>query len=150
MADPAEPVSETEELPPDLSGWRERLRGSETLLLVDDEPMVRRTASRLLGRFGYTVLQAEDGTQAVRLLEAPAARVDLVITDMVMPRLDARDLILLIRRRWPLLPVLLSTGYDMGRLAPGELRLFDRFVPKPYTPREMLVAVRDTLDGSAA
>mgnify|MGYP000398033249 CR=1 FL=1 len=150
MADPAEPVAEPEELPPGWSGWRERLRGSETLLLVDDEPTVRRTASRLLARFGYSVLQAEDGAEAVRLLEAPDSAVRLVITDMVMPRLDARDLILLIRRRWPQLPVLLSTGYDMGRLAPGELRLFDRFLPKPYTPQEMLVAVRDTLDGGAA
>jgi len=122
------------------------LRGTETLLLVDDEPSVRRTGSRILTRFGYTVVAAEDGAAALELLEADAARVALVVTDMVMPRMDARELIHRIRARWPELPVLLSTGFDMGRLAPADLELFDRFVPKPYTPDEILRAVRQTLD----
>jgi CheY-like chemotaxis protein len=129
--------------------WRDssaELRGNETILLVDDEPSVRRTGSRILSRFGYVVLLAEDGLDAVRVLEQDAHRIHLAITDMVMPRMDARDLIHVIRKRWPRLPVLLSTGYDMGRLSDGDLQLFDRFVPKPYTPEEILRAVRHTLD----
>jgi two-component system cell cycle sensor histidine kinase/response regulator CckA len=122
------------------------LGGTETVLLVDDEPSVRRTGGRILTRFGYTVLTAEDGVAAMALLETDAPRISLVITDMVMPRMDARELIHLIRARWPTMPVLLSTGYDMGRLAAGDLQLFDRFVPKPYTPDEILRAVRQTLD----
>ncbi|MDX2192332.1 MAG: response regulator [Gemmatimonadales bacterium] len=134
---------------PDPSGGdpRAHLRGTETVLLVDDEPSVRRTGSRILARFGYEVLVAQDGVEALEVLESPAgAAVALVVTDMVMPRMDARDLITRLRQRWPTLPVLLSTGYDMGRLAPGELQLFSRLVPKPYTPEEILTAVRQTLD----
>lgn len=125
---------------------RAALRGSETILLVDDEPSVRRTGGRILERFGYTVLLAEDGLDALRVLETEGHRVNLVLTDMVMPRMDARDLIVVLRERYPKLPVLLSTGYDMGRLGGGELQLFDRFVPKPYTPEEILTAIRQTLD----
>lgn len=125
---------------------RAGLRGTETILLVDDEPSVRRTGGRILERFGYTVLLAEDGEDALRVLAAEGQRVVLVVTDMVMPRMDARDLIVHLRRDYPSLPVLLSTGYDMGRLGGGELQLFDRFVPKPYTPEEILSAIRQTLD----
>lgn len=128
---------------------RAALRGTERILLVDDEPSVRRTAGRILERFGYRVLVAEDGSDALRVLEAEGGRVDLVVTDMVMPRMDARDLIVVLRERYPGMPVLLSTGYDMGRLAGGELALFDRFVPKPYTPEEILTAIRQTLDRNA-
>jgi len=125
---------------------RAALRGTETILLVDDEPSVRRTGGRILERFGYTVLLAEDGEDALRVLKAALDCVALVVTDMVMPRMDARDLIVHLRRLYPSLPVLLSTGYDMGRLGGGELQLFDRFVPKPYTPEEILSAIRQTLD----
>jgi two-component system, cell cycle sensor histidine kinase and response regulator CckA len=83
----------------------------------------------------------------VACLERQRAGIDVVVTDMVMPNMDARDLIGIIRRRWPDLPVLLSTGYDAGRLAQGDLTLFAGLVPKPYTPEEMLRAVRKALDG---
>ena len=129
---------------------RTALRGDETILLVDDEPSVRRTGGRILERFGYTVLLAEDGEDCLRVLEQDAHRIALIVTDMVMPRMDARDLIVHLRRQYPTLPVLLSTGYDMGRLGGGELQLFDRFVPKPYTPEEILTAIRETLDGRRA
>jgi two-component system cell cycle sensor histidine kinase/response regulator CckA len=125
---------------------RAELRGGETVLLVDDEPSIRRAGSRMLGRFGYRVLTAEDGREAVACLERERAGIDVVVTDMVMPHMDARDLIGIIRRRWPDLPVLLSTGYDAGRLAQGDLKLFSGLVPKPYTPEEMLRAVRRALD----
>jgi two-component system, cell cycle sensor histidine kinase and response regulator CckA len=124
----------------------ELFAGNETVLLVDDEPAVRHSASRILGRFGYRVIVAEDGLDAIRILEAEANGIQIVVTDMIMPRMDARDLIVVLRRRWPTLPVVLSTGFDMGRLAEDERHLFDRFVPKPYTPVEMLRAVRATLD----
>lgn len=123
------------------------LAGRETVLLVDDEPAVRRTGSRILSRVGYAVVLAEDGQEAVACLEREAGRIALIITDMVMPRMDACDLVRIVRRRWPMIPVILSTGYDMGRLAGGELELFNRFIPKPYTPEEILRAVRETLDG---
>ena len=122
-------------------------RGDETVLLVDDEPAIRRAGSRLLGRFGYTVITAVDGRDAVACLERQAGSIHCVVTDMVMPNMDARDLIDVIRDRWPGLPVLLSTGYDGGRLGPGDLALFSGLIPKPYTPAEMLHAVRTAIDG---
>jgi CheY-like chemotaxis protein len=75
----------------------------------------------MFGRFGYRVLTAEDGRDAVACLERPGISIDVVVTDMVMPNMDARALIGVIRRRWPHLPVLLSTGYDTGRLEQGDL-----------------------------
>jgi two-component system cell cycle sensor histidine kinase/response regulator CckA len=101
----------------------------------------------MFGRFGYRVVLAEDGRQAVACLERPGAAIDVVVTDMVMPNMDARDLIGIIRRRWPGLPVLLSTGFDAGRLEQGALALFNGLVLKPYTPERMLRAVRKALDG---
>jgi CheY-like chemotaxis protein len=123
------------------------LRGVETILLVDDEASIRRAGGRLFERFGYHVLTAENGQEAVACLEQQGSGIDMVVTDMVMPRMDARDLIGIIRRRWPALPVLLSTGYDAGRLGRDDLALFSGLVPKPYTSEEMLRAVRKALDG---
>jgi two-component system cell cycle sensor histidine kinase/response regulator CckA len=125
---------------------RADLRGGETVLLVDDEATIRRAGSRMFGRYGYRVLTAQDGREAVACLERQRAGIDVVVTDMVMPNMDARDLIGIIRIRWPDRPVLLSTGYDAGRLGQGDLTLFNGLVPKPYTPAEMIRAVRKALD----
>lgn len=125
------------------------LRGRETVLLVDDESAIRRAAARMLVRFGYRVLTAQDGREALGYLARQEGRIDLVVTDMVMPTMDARDLIVAVRARWPALPVLLSTGYDAGRLTQSEIAMFTGFVPKPYTPEEMLRAVRRALDARA-
>jgi PAS domain S-box-containing protein len=123
--------------------------GRETILLVDDEPSVRRAGDRMLRYYGYRVILAEDGQDALERLEQlerEAQTVDLVLTDLVMPRMDARELIGVVRHRWPELPVLLSTGYDPGRLGPGGMDDFDGFIAKPYAPDELLGAVRAVLD----
>jgi len=122
------------------------LAGRETVLLVDDEATILRAGTRIFSRYGYSVLTAEHGGEAMARLERGDPGVDLVVTDMVMPVMDARQLILAIRKRWPALPVLLSTGYDAGRIAREDLALFTGFVPKPYTAEEMLRAVRRALD----
>lgn len=126
---------------------RAELRGQETVLLVDDEPSIRQAGSRLLVRYGYRVVTAEDGRAAIACLENHGNGIDVVITDMVMPNMDARELIGLIRGRWPGLPVLLSTGVESGRLGQPDLDLFNGIVPKPYTSEDMLSAVRKALDG---
>ena len=118
-----------------------------TVLLVDDETSVRRAAGRLLERAGYRVITAADGAEAVEELDRGARSIDVVVTDMVMPRMDARDLVSVVRRRWPAIPVVLSTGFDAGRLGDGGDALFDGFVPKPYTPDELIAAVRESLEG---
>jgi CheY-like chemotaxis protein len=120
---------------------------ARTVLLVDDEAGVRRAAGRLLERSGYRVVVAGDGAEAVDRLEELAGQVDVVVTDMIMPRMDARDLVATIRSRWPSIPVVLSTGYDAGRLGDDGKALFDGFAPKPYLPAELLAAVRACLEG---
>ncbi|MEO8199994.1 MAG: PAS domain S-box protein [Gemmatimonadota bacterium] len=139
------PLLETGDVPRDRT-VPSGLRGSETVLLVDDEAGVRRAGQKMLQRYGYRVILAEDGEDALRRLEEQIEDIDLVVTDMVMPRMDARGLVAVIRTRWPEMPVLLSTGYDDGRLTEGDIERFDRLVPKPYTMDELLGAIRETLD----
>ncbi len=121
------------------------MRGSETVLLVDDDVAVRRAGERMLQRFGYRVVTAEDGEAAIRCLETEPG-IDAVLTDMVMPRMDARDLIVVVRDRWPGLPVVLATGFDAGRLDMSGDDAFDAHVPKPYTAAEVLETLRAVLD----
>ncbi|RME70575.1 MAG: response regulator [Verrucomicrobia bacterium] len=125
--------------------------GSETVLLVEDDPKVRRLTERILRRYGYTVLSAENGRQALELWAAERDRIDLLLTDIVMPAgLSGTDLAQRIREDRPDLPVLFISGYDAthaGRnrqLDPGE-----HFLAKPFLPENLLQSVRRCLGRSA-
>ncbi len=142
------PELEAADADPEASAPQATLHGRGTVLLVDDETAIRRAGRRMLERYGYRVLLAEDGEAALRELHGANGAVDLVLTDLVMPRMDALGLVEVIRREWPGLPVVLSTGYDDGRLGPGQVELFSAFVSKPYTPNEMLQTVREVLDAA--
>ncbi len=117
----------------------------ETILLVEDEPALRRAATRVLTRSGYAVLGAADGREALDMVER-GARADLVITDMVMPRLGGSDLIRELRQRIGGIPVLVTSGYP-GRNgeAPAEVPAGAHFLAKPWTTVELLAAVRRAL-----
>ncbi|MGE3526657.1 MAG: PAS domain S-box protein, partial [Gemmatimonadales bacterium] len=130
--------------PPEEKTAVQELNGAETILLVDDEPAIRRAGARMLERFGYQVILAEDGEDAILKLETAGA-VDIVVTDMIMPRCDALGLVQVLHRRWPELPVVLSTGFHDGRLTEVEMNLFQAMVPKPYTPQELIAVVREVL-----
>lgn len=80
------------------------------ILVVDDEPGLRRLACQTLERAGYATVEAEDGRQAVALLEDGRHRFALVLSDIRMPHLDGIELEQTIRERWPLLPVVLMSG----------------------------------------
>jgi two-component system cell cycle sensor histidine kinase/response regulator CckA len=129
--------------------------GSETIMIVEDEEMVRELASRGLREHGYRVIEARQGADALRRLEAEPGSVDLVISDVVMPEMGGRELARRLALLRPSLPVLFISGYtgedviDRGLLDPGA-----PFEQKPFAPdglarkvREMLDAVR-TLAGS--
>jgi PAS domain S-box-containing protein len=110
------------------------VRGAgETILVVEDEALVRDFVVRLLERLGYTCLDAADGQEALEALAARREPVDLVITDIVMPRMNGRQLAEELGRRWPRLPILFMSGYtddEMIRrdlLAPGA-----PFIQKPF------------------
>jgi len=128
------------ESPPARGGW-------ETVLVVEDEAMVRHFAAIALGRLGYHALEAPDGESAVEIASAFSGPIHLLFTDVVMPRMNGRELVARIRERWPDMRVLYTSGYTdntivhQGVLDPGLA-----FLQKPYTAAELSAAVREVLD----
>src|SRR3954471_4396740 len=89
----------------------QRARARETLLVVDDEEMVRRLAARMLVTLGYRVLEARDGQEAMRVLQRSAERVHAVLTDVAMPGIGGRQLGQTIAECWPKIRVLYMSGF---------------------------------------
>ncbi len=119
-----------------------------TVLVVDDEPIVREVVVRYLEREGYRTLEADDGAAARRLLESD--RPDLVVLDVMLPGIDGLELCRWIRSRSEL-PVIMLTarGEEADRIVGLELGA-DDYVTKPFSPRELAARVRSVLRRSAA
>jgi PAS domain S-box-containing protein len=121
--------------------------GVETLLLVEDEAAVRSSARRLLERHGYTVVEARHGRDALRIVEEGERRIDLVLTDLVMPEMGGRELAERLRARHPGIKVLFMSGYSEravtsdGTMPPGT-----GFVEKPFTVEQLIRRTREILD----
>jgi CheY-like chemotaxis protein len=126
--------------PSDLKG------GNETIVVVDDEAALRRSAGKLLERLGYRVLTAQDGLEALELCRAQDWRVDLVVADGQMPGLTGTELHEALRREAPGIRFLLASGYRMsdGEIAPGVATI--PFLAKPWTLAELAGRVREVLD----
>jgi PAS domain S-box-containing protein len=122
-------------------------RGTETVLLVEDDNVVRRLAQIALEAQGYTVLEAADSTAAVQVAEGHAGPVHLLLTDVVMPGLGGRDLADEVRARWPGVKVLYVSGYtDDAVVRHGVREATDAFLQKPFTPLVLARKVRAVLD----
>ncbi len=125
--------------------------GNETILVVEDEEVVRNLACRGLREQGYTVLEAKHGREALDLIERNHQTIDLVISDVVMPELSGRELGTRLAVLRPGLPILYMSGYtgedviQRGLLEPGV-----PFQPKPFTPEGLARKVREMLDSRAA
>ncbi|MEX6723360.1 ATP-binding protein [Parapedomonas caeni] len=121
------------------------LWGRGTVLLVEDEAMVRAVAKRALERKGYEVLTATNGEEALELLEARAEPVDLLISDVVMPTMDGPTLVGHARQRYPDLRIIFISGYAEEQLR----RSIDvpdvAFLPKPFSVQQLAEAVREAL-----
>ncbi len=121
--------------------------GSETVLLVEDEPLVRQIAESALSDQGYRVLEAENGEEALRVATAYPGRIALVLTDVVMPRMGGREMAESLRELRPGIRVLYMSGYaastidEQDVVEPGTA-----FLRKPFTLAEMLRKVREVLD----
>jgi PAS domain S-box-containing protein len=122
-------------------------RGQETILVVEDDGMVREYVVGLLQSLGYTVVEAANGPDAIAALEK-APKVDLLFTDIVMPGgLSGRELADEVHRRWPGIKILFTSGYTEnavvhhGRLDPGV-----HLLPKPFGKRALAVKIRTILD----
>jgi two-component system cell cycle sensor histidine kinase/response regulator CckA len=123
---------------------------AKRVLVVDDEPTVLIVTSRMLTTAGYAVIEASGAREALRLLELGDPRVDLVLTDVVMPETDGRALGRLIAERHPALPVLYMSAYPADdvfhRGSPGADVPFLR---KPFSPESLVAAVQALLARSA-
>jgi PAS domain S-box-containing protein len=123
-------------------------RGSETVLLVEDEAALRAVARRTLERQGYRVLEASDAHAALAIAAAHPHDIDLVLTDVVMPGLSGRELAERLAASHPRVPVLFMSGYtDDSIVQHGVLEAGIHYLQKPFTPRSLAGKVRDVLDG---
>jgi len=121
--------------------------GEETVLVVEDDPLVRRMTVRMLGRLGYTVLEASDAQSARDILDRSLVVPDLLLTDVIMPGESGRDLAQQLRSRFIGLRVLYMSGYPREKLgAHGVLDPGIRILQKPFTIRGLAVRLREVLD----
>jgi CheY-like chemotaxis protein len=123
-------------------------RGSETLLIVEDEPSVRLLARRVLEARGYQVLMASNGQDALQVVRHHAGPpIRLVVTDVIMPLMGGKEMAEWLRTALPQVPILFTSGYtDDAVLQPPEPAQGIAFLPKPYTPSTLINKVREMLD----
>jgi DNA-binding NtrC family response regulator len=117
------------------------------ILVVDDEPGVRRLACQALEREGFVTIEAEDGAEALRILEQQPQLIELVLSDIRMPRVDGVQLERTCRERWPALPVVLMSG-EVTR--DWVVRLVregtHQVIRKPFQPGTLIHAIRSILE----
>jgi signal transduction histidine kinase len=117
------------------------LRGRETVLVVDDEEMLLKMCETVLSSFGYRVMLASTGSQALELVNRMPGEFDLVLTDLVMPGMSGRELMDQLRATAPAIPVIGMSGYALG----GEAVESGRYLRKPFTAQTLLRFVREVM-----
>jgi two-component system, cell cycle sensor histidine kinase and response regulator CckA len=126
-------------------------RGTETVLLVEDEPQVRAVAARALRSAGYRVLEATNGRDGVQVARREREGIDLIVSDVVMPEMGGREMVDLARQFLPAAAVLFVSGYTAGSFPqPSDDPAASIYLQKPFTPQELLTMVRQVLDRHAA
>ncbi|MDH4070226.1 MAG: ATP-binding protein [Ignavibacteria bacterium] len=121
--------------------------GTETILLIEDEEMLSDLMKSTLELKGYRVLQAGDGIEALNILERPSISIDLIVTDLGLPKLGGWDLVKICRERNPETRIIVASGYfDPDASSATERSGADLFIQKPYRPEEVLRRIREVLD----
>ena len=127
----------------------EIIGGGETILLVEDEEIVRDLSKQILKECGYNVLEAVNGAQALSICESEDNHIDLLITDVVMPVMGGRELAEILLSRSPKLGVLFTSGYtDDAVMRHGVIKMDTNFIQKPFTPESLTCKIREILDNS--
>lgn len=116
-----------------------------TILLVDDEPAIRRIAVRVLQRAGFRCLDAADGQDAFKLWQDNRDAVALVITDVMMPRQNGWDLVLAVRGAGSKVPFVVTSGYDASDVVPPGLSEGVMVVGKPWEAAQLVAAVKQMI-----
>jgi two-component system, cell cycle sensor histidine kinase and response regulator CckA len=125
---------------------RSRARGSETILLVEDDDAVRAVTRRALTRFGYSVLPAAGGDEALELAREHPDEIELLLTDIMMPGRNGVEVAQEIVEVRPHIRVFYMSGYaDQDLVRQGLLKPGTRFLQKPFTPQELAERVREIL-----
>jgi PAS domain S-box-containing protein len=125
--------------------------GAETILVVEDETVILQVARMVLSALGYRVLTAADGVEALELVKSTEQPIDLLVTDVVMPKLGGADLAKALTELRPGLRVLYSSGYTDNAIADhGVLEDGVNFLQKPYTASDLASRVREVLDQEKA
>jgi signal transduction histidine kinase/ActR/RegA family two-component response regulator len=131
-----------------LVAERPSARGTETILLVEDDEMVRNLVRETLSRAGYRVIDAASPIEARRMSSAFRGKIHLLITDVVLPKISGRELAEQINRRRPDTKVLFMSGYsDSAIVHSGMLGRDVAFLQKPFTPGSLAAKVREVLEG---
>lgn len=121
------------------------LRGTETILVVDDEPALLDLTARVLGQQGYHVLRAEGGEQALEILKT--ASIDLLLSDVIMPGMDGYQLAAIVQTQYPTIKIQMASGFaDNRNIGMVDESLQQNLLPKPYNAQVLLQRVRDIFD----
>ena len=122
-------------------------RGSETILVVDDEPTVREMIREILETCGYQVLEAKNGFEAMEVYEREGEKINLVITDLLMPRMSGQSLVDLLSFSHLQNRILYISGYfDDHLITRSEIERQQNFIEKPFTAESLARKVRSILD----
>ncbi|HET7319778.1 MAG TPA: response regulator [Nitrospirota bacterium] len=139
----AEPQKSVQSAPPVLTG-------TETVLLAEDDATLRSFFRDILTKYGYTVIAAENGTDAISRFTEQKDSIQLVIVDMVMPKKNGREVYEEVRRLKPGVKVIFSSGYAADRVLQEGFPAGSEFIAKPASPHDYLRKIRDVLDGPRA
>jgi two-component system cell cycle sensor histidine kinase/response regulator CckA len=123
------------------------LRGSETILVAEDEDGVRSLTREVLEKYGYTVLEAANGEEALKVAEQHDGPLDLLLSDVVMPRMGGPELAQALLAKRPTVKVLYMSGYtDHPMVRRGVVNAGVAFLQKPFTPTVLVSRVREVLE----
>jgi CheY-like chemotaxis protein len=143
-------LAATSPAPADPAAEQQVTSRGATVLVVEDDPLVRTIAKRSLRDAGFEVLDAADGNEALRTL-AQHSQVDVVITDLAMPELGGRELARRLSQSRPDLPIIFMSGYTDDDLARrGLLQTGAPYLEKPFSPQALVRMVQDVLDSTEA
>lgn len=125
-------------------------RRGETVVLAEDNVAIRRASRRALEAAGYTVIEAADGVQALELIDASDRKIDLVIADVVMPRMGGPALVRALHKSGVAPPVLFTSGYSHAKLqSDASAGATTDFLTKPWSMNDLLAKIRQVLDAAA-
>jgi two-component system cell cycle sensor histidine kinase/response regulator CckA len=141
-------LSDTTVVTPDSPASTTRLRGNETILLVEDDSAVSNSVRSILEQLGYRVLSAETGTEAMEVWNVHRKEIKLLLTDLIMPdEMSGEELAVQLRREKPDLKIIYTSGYSKdSRQTSHSLQEGINFLPKPYSPQKLSEILRRNLD----